>query len=76
MKVGNRYLVTRFLSGITELRCIEETKSSYKIQFENGSTLWETKQSVEYWNFVEDLGSSKFLNEDKNPRREEGEIKP
>jgi len=70
MQLGNRYLVKDYLSGITELKCIEITESSYKIQYENSNTTWVTKKEVEYWRLLEDLGISKFLNEAK--RGDEG----
>jgi len=70
MQLGNRYLVKDYLSGITELKCIEITESSYKIQYENSNTTWVTKKEVEYWRLLEDLGISKFLNEAK--RADEG----
>ena len=70
MQLGNRYLVKDYLSGITELKCIEITESSYKIQYENSNTTWVTKKEVEYWRLLEDLGISKFLNEAK--RDDEG----
>jgi hypothetical protein len=60
LELNHRYLVERFLLGITELKCIDVTKEGCKIQFENGNTLWKEKSRIKHWMLVEDLGLTDF----------------
>jgi hypothetical protein len=61
LELNHRYLVKNYLTGITELKCIEITTSAYKIQFENKNPVWATKQETEYWDLIDDLGETDFI---------------
>jgi hypothetical protein len=68
LKLNHRYLVRTQIVDLTELICIEVTKSSCKVKYENGNTSWFTKDEISYWREVEDLGTSKFLNDNSVPK--------
>ena len=68
LKLNHRYLVRTRIANLTELKCVEITKSSCKVQYENGNTIWFTKDDIKYWQLVEDLGVSKFLNDNSVPK--------
>lgn len=66
LELNHRYLV-KILGGLTELKCVEITKTSCKVQYENGNTSWFPKNVIKYWQLIEDLGISKFLNDCCDP---------
>lgn len=57
MRLGNRYLVKEHISDLTWVKCLEDTVTSYKIAYENGNTLRVSKEKVQHWQEVEDLGT-------------------
>lgn len=64
LELNHRYLLRRNVADLTELKCVEITKSSCKIRYQNGNESWFTKDEIKYWRLVEDLGTSHFLNEE------------